>query len=45
MLSLVLYGSELEQRAEYEKVSIPGIVMRCVHEVERRGMFQALITL
>ncbi|MCJ1474480.1 Rho-type gtpase-activating protein [Lambiella insularis] len=34
----VLYGSELEQRAEYERVSIPGIVIRCIEEVELRGM-------
>ena len=33
----VLYGSELEQRAEYEKVGIPGIITRCIQEVELRG--------
>ena len=34
---IVLYGSELEQRAEYERVSIPGIITRCIQEVELRG--------
>ncbi|KAL6719869.1 Rho-type gtpase-activating protein [Lecanora helva] len=33
-----LFGSELEQRAEYERTSIPGIVMRCIQEVDARGM-------
>ena len=33
----VLFGSELEQRAEFERVGIPGIVMRCIQEVELRG--------
>lgn len=33
-----LFGSELEQRAEYERVNIPGIVMRCIQEVDARGM-------
>ena len=37
-IAVVLYGSELEQRAEYEKVHIPGIVTRCIEEVELRGM-------
>ena len=32
-----LFGSELEHRAEYERVGIPGIVMRCIQEVELRG--------
>lgn len=35
--SIVLYGSELEQRALYEHASIPGIVTRCIQEVETRG--------
>ena len=35
---IVLFGSELEQRAEYEKVNIPGIVTRCIEEVELRGI-------
>ena len=34
----VLFGSELEERAEYERVNIPGIVMRCIQEVDARGM-------
>ena len=33
----VLYGSELELRAEFEGVRIPGIITRCVQEVEARG--------
>jgi Rho-type GTPase-activating protein 1/2 len=32
-----LFGSELEQRAEFEKTTIPSIVRRCVEEVESRG--------
>jgi len=32
-----LFGSELEHRAEYERVNIPGIVMRCIQEVDARG--------
>ena len=32
-----LFGSELEQRAEYERVNIPGVVMRCIQEVDARG--------
>ena len=32
-----LFGSELELRAEYERVNIPGIVMRCIQEVDARG--------
>jgi len=35
---VVLYGSELEQRALYENAQIPGIVIRCIQEVETRGM-------
>ncbi len=34
---VALFGSELEQRAEYERVNIPGIVMRCIQEVDARG--------
>ena len=34
-----LYGSELEQRAEFEKTTIPAIVRRCVEEVESRGTY------
>jgi flagellar biosynthesis/type III secretory pathway chaperone len=33
---VVLFGSELEQRAEYEH-GIPGIIQRCIQEVELRG--------
>ena len=32
-----LFGSELEHRAEFERVNIPGIVMRCIQEVDARG--------
>jgi len=32
-----LFGSELEVRAEYERVNIPGVVMRCIQEVDARG--------
>lgn len=32
-----LFGSELELRAEYERSGIPGIVQRCIEEVETRG--------
>ena len=34
----ILFGSELEARCAYEGVSIPGIVTRCIEEVELRGM-------
>ena len=37
ILFAVLYGSELESRAEFEGVRIPGIITRCVQEVEARG--------
>ena len=47
MISLIyltaLFGSELEHRAEYERVNIPGIVMRCIQEVDARGVFPALL--
>ncbi|KAJ4523380.1 Rho-type gtpase-activating protein [Exophiala dermatitidis] len=33
-----LFGSDLEQRAEFEKTSVPSIVVRCIEEVEARGM-------
>lgn len=36
--NLPLFGTELELRAEVEKTSIPGIVKRCIAEVEARGM-------
>lgn len=32
-----LFGTDLEQRMEYEKSIIPGIVTRCIQEVELRG--------
>lgn len=34
----MLFGSELEDRCEYEKRIIPAIVSRCIEEVESRGM-------
>ncbi|KAF2479422.1 hypothetical protein BDY17DRAFT_327394 [Neohortaea acidophila] len=34
----VLFGSELSDRCEYEKRLIPGIVNRCIEEVEARGL-------
>lgn len=40
----VLFGSELEQRAEYEKVNIPGIVTSCIQQVELRGDFTFIPT-
>ena len=36
----VLFGSELAERAEYERRQIPSIVTRCIEEVELRGMDQ-----
>ncbi|RAL11118.1 putative Rho GTPase activator Rga [Aspergillus homomorphus CBS 101889] len=33
-----LFGTDLEQRMEQEKSIIPGIVSRCIQEVELRGM-------
>ncbi|PKY08822.1 chimaerin [Aspergillus campestris IBT 28561] len=33
-----LFGTDLEQRMEYEKSIIPAIVTRCIQEVELRGM-------
>ncbi|KAK5086971.1 Rho-type gtpase-activating protein [Lithohypha guttulata] len=36
--TLPLFGTELEVRADYEKGSIPGIVKRCIAEVEARGL-------
>ena len=35
---LVLFGSELEARCEFEKRVIPSIVGRCIEEVESRGI-------
>ncbi|CZT00755.1 related to RGA1-RHO-type GTPase-activating protein for Cdc42p [Rhynchosporium graminicola] len=33
-----LFGSELAERAEYERRQIPSVVTRCIEEVELRGM-------
>ncbi|KAI9731173.1 MAG: Rho-type gtpase-activating protein [Cirrosporium novae-zelandiae] len=33
-----LFGSDIEQRAEFEKATIPRIIIRCIEEVELRGM-------
>jgi hypothetical protein len=38
-LDIVLFGSDLEQRIEFERTTIPGIVLRCIEEVELRGMY------
>lgn len=43
-IKIELFGSELEQRADYEKVNIPGIVMRCIQEVDARGMNLQLLS-
>ncbi|EME47748.1 hypothetical protein DOTSEDRAFT_69629 [Dothistroma septosporum NZE10] len=34
----VLFGSELSARCEFEGSMIPNVVMRCIAEVEKRGM-------
>jgi hypothetical protein len=34
----VLFGSDLVERAEYERRQIPSVVTRCIEEVELRGM-------
>jgi Rho-type GTPase-activating protein 1/2 len=34
----VLFGSDLSERADYERRQIPCIVTRCIEEVELRGM-------
>ncbi|KAL1305370.1 hypothetical protein AAFC00_002264 [Neodothiora populina] len=34
----VLFGSDLQDRCDYEKRVIPAIVTRCIEEVELRGM-------
>ena len=36
--STVLFGSDLTARCEFEKRMIPGVVSRCIEEVELRGM-------
>ncbi|KAL8949777.1 MAG: hypothetical protein Q9222_004139 [Ikaeria aurantiellina] len=33
-----LFGSELQHRAEHEAADVPSIMMRCIQEVEIRGM-------
>ena len=35
-----LFGSELTERADYERRQIPSVVTRCIEEVELRGMDQ-----
>jgi Rho-type GTPase-activating protein 1/2 len=35
-----IYGSDIEQRAEFEKTTVPMIVKRCVEEVEARGEYR-----
>ena len=37
LYTAVLFGSELEARTKYEHAAIPGIVTRCIQEVETRG--------
>ncbi|KAK5112269.1 hypothetical protein LTR62_004430 [Meristemomyces frigidus] len=37
-VSLVLFGSELSERCDYEKRIVPAIVTHCIEEVESRGM-------
>ncbi|KAI1172599.1 rho GTPase activator Rga [Nemania sp. FL0916] len=34
----ILFGSELADRADYERRQIPSVVTRCIEEVELRGM-------
>ncbi|CAD6501284.1 BgTH12-01536 [Blumeria graminis f. sp. triticale] len=34
----ILFGSELAERADYERRQIPSVVTRCIEEVELRGM-------
>lgn len=34
----VLFGSDLSERADYERRQIPSVVTRCIEEVELRGM-------
>ncbi|KAI5367944.1 Putative Rho GTPase activation protein [Septoria linicola] len=34
----VLFGSELTARCEHEGRVVPGIVLTCIHEVEKRGI-------
>lgn len=38
-----LYGTDLEQRLEYERGIIPAIVTRCIQEVELRGRIYCFV--
>lgn len=38
-MAAALFGTELEIRAAFERSAIPGIVQRCIEEVETRGSF------
>ena len=38
--SITLFGSDLTERAEFERRQIPSVVTRCIEEVELRGMDQ-----
>ncbi|KAL9004243.1 MAG: hypothetical protein Q9188_002933 [Gyalolechia gomerana] len=38
IIGVPLFGSELQHRAEHEASDVPSIVMRCIQEVEIRGM-------
>ena len=44
-MNAALFGSELEHRAEYERSGIPGVVQRCIEEVETRGTTSLLFSL
>ena len=35
----VLFGSDLQSRCDFEKRTVPGVVTRCIEEVESRGRF------
>jgi hypothetical protein len=37
-ISLVLFGSDLRERCDFEKRILPSIVTHCIEEVEKRGM-------
>ena len=40
--NIVLFGSDLQSRCDFEKRTVPGVVTRCVDEVESRGGFWLL---
>ena len=42
-MATALFGTELELRADFERSVIPGIVQRCIEEVETRGNFPLLL--